>query len=486
MTSAASGGAGHSRADAGSGGDAAAEAFRRLPSVDRLLGQERLAELAERAGADLVTHATRQAIDAARQAIVSGASSSPPSLEELVEQVAQGVGGFLKPRPRRVINAAGVIIHTNLGRAPLSDAALEAMLTVGRGYSDLEYDLAAGERGSRHDHPERLLRLLTGAEAAIVVNNNASAVLLALTAIAAGKEVIVSRGESIEIGGRFRIPDVLRQSGATLVEVGTTNRTYASDYAEAITDATGALLRVHQSNFAIIGFASLPDPTEIADLAHGRDIPLINDLGSGCLLDTTEYGLAPEPTVRDALERERSDIALFSGDKLLGGPQAGIAVGKRELIDAMKRHPLARAVRIDKLDLAALTATLLAYVRGAAPQEIPVWRMISADEETLEARARRWSDEVGSTGLSVVEARTAVGGGSLPGQTLPTRALAIEGERTGPGGPDGLAARLRMPSGNQTPVIGRIEDDRLLLDVRTVLPAEDDELIASLHTALGA
>ena len=486
MTSTSSGGTGHTQAGAGADGDSAAEAFRRLPSVDRLLGQARLVELAEQAGTDLVTHTARQAIDEARQAIARGATSSPPSLEELVEGVADGVSEFLRPRPRRVINAVGVIIHTNLGRAPLSDAALEAMMTVGRGYSDLEYDLAAGDRGSRHEHPERLLQMLTGAEAAIVVNNNASAVLLALTAIAAGTEVIVSRGESIEIGGRFRIPDVLRQSGATLVEVGTTNRTYASDYAEAITDNTGALLRVHQSNFAIIGFTSSPEPLEIAALAQDRSIPLINDLGSGCLLDTAPYGLAPEPTVRDALEREHADIALFSGDKLLGGPQAGIAVGKRELIEAMKRHPLARAVRIDKLDLAALTATLLAYVRGAAPQEIPVWRMISADEESLEARARRWSQEIGEAGLSIVEAQTAVGGGSLPGQTLPTRALAIAGERTGPGGPDGLAARLRMPPGGQTPVIGRIEDDRLLLDVRTVLPEEDAELMDTLKSTLGS
>ncbi len=459
---------------------AQSEALRALPSVDRLVGSESLGTLAESVGTDAVTHAARQAIDDARTAILAGAADNAPNLSSLAEQVAASIDDLLGPRPRRVINAAGVIIHTNLGRAPLSHAAIEAMSSVARGYSDLEYDLQAGERGSRHAHPERLLQFLTGAEAAIVVNNNASAVLLALAAIAGGREVIVSRGEAVEIGGRFRIPDVLRQSGAALVEVGTTNRTYASDYAEAITDNTGALLRVHRSNFLVVGFTSTPDAAEIAEIAHARGVPLINDLGSGCLLDTAQFGLAPEPTVRDTLEREGSDIAMFSGDKLLGGPQAGVAVGSKELIDKMKSHPLARAVRIDKLDLAALTATLQAYARGAALTEVPVWRMISAGVAALDERALRWREEIGGEGLRVVEAETAVGGGSLPGGTLPTRALAIEPSRANA---DAMAQRLRI-SGTHPAIIGRIDEDRLLLDPRTVLPEEDDELISAVRAAL--
>ena len=458
-----------------------ADALRALPSVDRLVGSEPLRALAENVGADTVTHAARETIDAARGAILKGESDTAPDIDALAERVTTAINDLLGPRPRHVINAAGVIIHTNLGRAPLSRAAIEAMANVARGYSDLEYDLQAGERGSRHAHPERLLQFLTGAEAAIVVNNNASAVLLALAAIAGGQEVIVSRGEAVEIGGRFRIPDVLRQSGATLVEVGTTNRTYAADYAEAITDNTGALLRVHRSNFLVMGFTSTPDAAEIAEIAHARSVPLINDLGSGCLLDTSQFGLAPEPTVRDTLEREGADVAMFSGDKLLGGPQAGIAVGRKDLIDKMKSHPLARAVRIDKLDLAALTATLQAYARGAALGDVPVWRMISADVAALDQRALRWQEEIGGEGLRVVEAETAVGGGSLPGGTLPTRALAIEPSRANA---DTLAAQLRKPA-KHTAVIGRIEDDRLLLDPRTVLPEEDDELIAAVRAALG-
>ena len=456
------------------------EALRALPSVDRLVGSEQLAMLVKAVGVEAVTHAARDAIDSARAAIRGGAQNDAADIDSLAQQVGESMRSLFGPRPRRVINAAGVIIHTNLGRAPLSSRAVAAMADVARGYSNLEYDIQEGARGSRHDHPEQLLQFLTGAEAAIVVNNNASAVLLALAAIAGGREVIVSRGEAVEIGGRFRIPDVLRQSGATLVEVGTTNRTYAADYADAITDNTGALLRVHRSNFLVVGFTNTPDASDIAQIAHARDVPLLNDLGSGCMLDTAQFGLAPEPTVREALEREGSDIALFSGDKLLGGPQAGIAVGRKDLIDKMKNHPLARAVRIDKLDLAALTATLQSYARGAALQEIPVWRMIAATVEELEARVLRWQQDIGGEGLSIVDAETAVGGGSLPGGTLPTRALAIERERANA---DALAERLRTERFHQ-PVIARIEDDRLLLDPRTVLPEEDAELIAAARAAL--
>jgi L-seryl-tRNA(Ser) seleniumtransferase len=452
--------------------------YRQLPSVDRLLSNPEVHRLTETVGAGLTTEAARASLDAARKAI--GAGGATPSMDEMARDIYDRVLSLVQPRPRRVINAAGVVIHTNLGRAPLSRAALEAAAAVGGSYSDLEYDLEAGERGSRHTHPERILTALTGAEAAIVVNNNASAVLLALSALAAGKEVIVSRGESIEIGGRFRIPDVMRQSGAKLVEVGTTNRTYPEDYEEAITPETAAILRVHRSNFALVGFTNTPEGREMADMAHRHGLPLINDLGSGCFLDTAKYGLAPEPTVREALA-EGADLALFSGDKLLGGPQAGIAVGAKRHVDRLKRHPLARAVRIDKLDLAALTATLVSYLTGKAEQEIPVWQMISATTEMLERRARAWAQALGMEGVRVIESTSAIGGGSLPGETLPTRVLAVPTALCGPGGPEGLAARLRKGT---PPVVARIADDMLLLDPRTVLPHEDEELAAALKAAL--
>jgi L-seryl-tRNA(Ser) seleniumtransferase len=421
---------------------------------------------------------TRVSLDEARKAI--GGGEPAPNLDALVQDIHERVMVLLRPRPQRVLNAAGVVIHTNLGRAPLSVAAQQAAIAVSGSYSDLEYDLEAGERGSRHVHPEKLLQVLSRAEAAIVVNNNASAVMLALTAVAAGKEVIVSRGEAIEIGGRFRIPDVLRLSGATLIEVGTTNRTYVEDYEEAITPETAAILRVHRSNFALIGFTHTPDAREMAEMAERHGVPMINDLGSGCFLETASYGLTPEPTVQQAVE-EGATVALFSGDKLLGGPQAGIAVGRKELIDRMKRHPLARAVRIDKLDLAALTATLVPYLTGRAEQEVPVWRMISAPVEELERRARAWASALGTEGVEVVDSTSAIGGGSLPGESLPTRALTVPAALCGPGGPEGLAKRMRAGS---PPVVTRIEDDRVYLDPRTVLPEDDEELAAALKAAL--
>ncbi|MBI4329322.1 MAG: L-seryl-tRNA(Sec) selenium transferase, partial [Chloroflexi bacterium] len=373
--------------------------YRRLPGVDRLLAHPLLQEFTARAGHDLLVAIAREALEEARGSIALGAGV--PSMDELAQGAALRLGALLRPRPRPVINATGIVIHTNLGRAPLSRAAQEAVLATARSYSDLEYDLEAGDRGSRHAHAEELLRRLTGAEAAIAVNNNASAVLLALATLAAGKEVVVSRGEAVEIGGGFRIPDVLRQSGAHLVEVGTTNRTYARDYEAAITPETAAILKVHRSNFALVGFTHTPEARELAELAHRRGIPLLHDLGSGCLLDTTRYGLAAEPRVQESVA-EGADLSLFSGDKLLGGPQAGIAVGRGAVVERMKAHPLARAVRMDKLDLAALTATLVSYLTGRAEEEIPVWRMIAAPLAELERRARAWAAGRGE-GVEVVK-----------------------------------------------------------------------------------
>ena len=358
-------------------------------------------------------------------------------------------------------------------------AAAEAVAHVASSYSDLELDLEEGARGSRQAHVSGILRHLTGAEAGLVVNNNASAVLLALSAIAYGKEVIVSRGEAVEIGGGFRIPDVLNRSGAILREVGTTNRTYAADYEDAICADTGALLKVHSSNFVITGFTHETTTGELVEMGARHGVPVIHDLGSGCLLDTARFGLAHEPMVQESVDAG-VDLACFSGDKLLGGPQAGIIVGKREAVSRLAGHPLARAMRIDKLSLAALTSTLVHYLKGQAVEAIPVWRMIAAPLDGLEAAAHRLQEASGGLGR-VERGLSTVGGGSLPGETLPTWLLTIDAGDA-PGGATALAARLRA---SDPPVVARIEDDRVVIDPRTVLPGQEEPLARALHAAVG-
>jgi len=445
------------------------ENFRSLPSVDRLLTDGRIQRLEEAYSRPFVLRVIRQHLEEIRLRIVQGEPA--PTFDQMAESVCAQVHTIAEPSMRRVINATGVILHTNLGRAPLSEEATAAMEECA-GYTNLEIDLDSGKRGSRQVHIESLLCQLTGAEAALAVNNNASAVLLALSALAKRKEVIVSRGQAVEIGGGFRIPDVMRQSGAKLVEVGTTNCTYLLDYEEAITPRTAALLRVHSSNFVVIGFTQVVALEELTQLGDRYDLPVLDDLGSGCLLDTTRFGLGPEPMLQQSIAAG-AGLVMSSADKLLGGPQAGIIVGQRALVDKLRRHPLARAARIDKVRLAGLAATLHHYLKGEAESKIPVWRMISTPLEEIEERAERWSRLLGDA-ASVIEGESMVGGGSLPGGTLPTRLVAIKSR----GKVNQLADQLRKGS---PMVIGRIEKDLLLLDPRAILPGEEEALLSRLR-----
>ncbi len=450
--------------------------LRNLPSVERVLASEPLQALSSEFSHDLLADAVRKCIQDARARALNGRDVA--SFREIANLAANHVLGMGRIQPMPVINATGVVIHTNLGRAPLSSDAVAAMDAAAAGYSNLEIDLESGRRGSRQGHLQRLLNHLTGAKASLLVNNNAAAVLLGLSAVAAGKEVIVSRGEAVEIGGGFRIPDVLEQSGATLVEVGTTNRTYAGDYEAAITENTGALLKVHASNFKVVGFTHSPEVGELVELGDRYNIPVLHDVGSGCLMDTRPFGLSYEPRPQDSV-RAGADLVFFSGDKLLGGPQGGIVVGSNEKVGLLARHPLARAFRIDKMSLAATTATLLHYVKEEALQAIPVWRMISANSEEIRQRASAWAETVGGD-ATVQPSKSTIGGGSLPGESLDSWALCISGQGV-PGGAMGLAARLRE---QPTPVVARIENEQVLMDPRTVLPEQDGQLLAATQTAL--
>ena len=455
---------------------ASSSGYRRLPSVDRILSHQQVRDLIALYQRQAVVGLVQRQMEESRQAIANGVP--PPTLDTIADTVVKRARAEWQTGPRRVINAAGVILHTNLGRAPLSAEATRALLEVATGYTNLEFDLTEGTRGSRHAHAVSLLCQLTGAEASLVVNNNASAVMLGLAALTAGKEVIVSRGEAVEIGGGFRIPDVMAQSGATLQEVGTTNRTYVSDYEQAISENTAALLKVHASNFRISGFTHTPTAEELVAMGTRHGIPVLHDLGSGCLLETTRFGLAHEPMPHESIAAGCA-LAFFSGDKLLGGPQAGIVVGQREHVQRLERHPLARALRIDKLSLAALTATLLHYLKGEATDKIPAWRMIAVPAQEMKSRAQRWKRTLGAR-ATLIQGLSTMGGGSLPGETLPTWLLALSDDGLH-GGAEALAQRLRD---GDPPIIGRIEDDRLLLDPRTVLPEEDEPLVQGVREAV--
>jgi L-seryl-tRNA(Ser) seleniumtransferase len=452
-------------------------ALRGLPSVDRVLAHQALAAVREALPSSLVTEAAREAIDAARRALLDGNSEQAP-LDEIAGRAAENAWLTVAPGLRPVINATGVIIHTNLGRAPLSDAALDAIRQTA-GYSNLEYDLARGERGSRYVHAIGILRRVVGCEDALVVNNNAAALVLALTCLCAGREAILSRGQSVEIGGGFRIPEIMKTSGARLVEVGTTNRTYAHDYADAITSESALIIRVHASNFRIVGFTTQSSVQELADLAHRHGLAMLDDIGSGALLDTTRYGLQAEPTPQASLGAG-ADLVLFSGDKLLGGPQCGVIVGRSHLIGQLKKHPLTRALRVDKLTLAALEATLLHYLKGEAAREVPVWQMLAASQEELRATAEEWAAHLRQAGITckVVPGESTIGGGSLPGETLPTCLLSIPLTEATAGE---MAASLRK---QPTSIIARVERGALLLDPRTVLPHQEQTLLDGLRRIL--
>ncbi|MBV8085990.1 MAG: L-seryl-tRNA(Sec) selenium transferase [Chloroflexi bacterium] len=447
---------------------------RSLPSVDELLRQPALSSAEAQLGHDIVLRAARLVLAEARAVILSeGKDIVPADAATLADNAARAAWRTVTPSLTRVINATGVVIHTNLGRVPLSRGALEAMASTGAGYSTLEFNLASGGRGDRQDHIQDTLRELLGVEGAVVVNNNASAVLLALTALARGKEVVISRSQAVEIGGGFRIPDVMRRSGAKLVEVGTTNRTYLQDYQQAIGARTAMLLRVHSSNFRVIGFTHTVEIGELGELSQRRGVLLADDLGSGALLDTRRFGLMREPTVQDSVAAG-ADVICFSGDKLLGGPQAGIIAGKREAIERLKRDPLMRAMRTDKVTMAGLQATLLEYLMGRAEETLPVWQMIAQPCNAIERRAKGWAERV--KGSVVIAGRSAVGGGSLPEETLPTVLLALPKAAAA----SKLLARLRK---QDPPVIGRIQDGAVVLDPRTVQPDEDEAL---LHGVEGA
>ena len=459
--------------------------LRRVPSVDELLLRPGLVLLCRDVERSLVVETAREVLEGLRREITSGEAQTDELLHPaaIEQRIVHAVQKEFAPSLQAVINASGVILHTNLGRAPLSAHVVEEIRRTATQYSNLEYDLEAGARGKRDVHTARLIERLAGAESAIAVNNCAAAVLLTLAALARGGEVIVSRGELIEIGDGFRIPEIMEQSGAVLREVGTTNRTRLADYENAINEKTRLLLRVHPSNFTVTGFTEKPEVADLIALGARTGLPVIEDLGSGCLVDLSASGIT-EPTVRESIAAGFS-LVLFSGDKLLGGPQAGIIAGKKEFVAKVRRHPLFRALRVDKLTIAALEVTLRAYLRGAW-NDIPAQRMIRLPLEEIAARTRKFHDALqpqaaaSGAAIEIADGSSLVGGGSTPAQSLPTKVLRIASTRHSAAQ---LEARLRQaPAG--IPVIARIEDDRLLLDLRAVFPEQEPALLQSLVAAL--
>jgi len=449
--------------------------FSVIPSIEQLRQRPAVRALEARFGAEATVGALRAAAAEARRALASGADAKV--VGSIEQAAATQLAAAFRPSLAPVINATGVVIHTNLGRAPLAAAAIERVADVARGYSSLEYDVDRGVRGRRDVHAEGLVCRLTGAEAAVVVNNNAAATMIVLAALAAGREVIVSRGELVEIGGGFRVPDVMAQSGATLREVGTTNKTRAADYASAVSDHTALILRVHPSNFTIEGFTERPHLAELVAIGKKFNIPVAEDLGSGNVAGTDPGSDTVSDPMVAATIAAGVDVCCFSGDKLLGGPQAGIIVGRRAQLDRIRKHPLMRALRVDKMTYAALEATLAEYVAGRAQTTVPVQRMLTMTAAEIRARADAVADAIRANHgwrADVVKGASAIGGGSAPGVELPTWLIAIEKAGTTP---DGLEAALRSQT---PPIVARIERDRVLLDLRTVLSEQDSTLLACI------
>lgn len=465
----------HKEANAGQGN----EALRQIPPVDALLNRKAVRALETRFGHPVVVQAARQVLAAQRETIQRSLSTDV-SIETLEAEVIRTVESSSRPSLRKVINATGVVLHTNLGRAPLAQEALRQVLEVAGGYSNLEYDLEKGSRGRRDSHTEQLFRELLGAESTLVVNNNAAALFLALNSLAEGYEVVVSRGELVEIGGSFRVPEICAKSGCILREVGTTNRTRISDYAGAINEKTRAILRVHPSNFQMVGFAERPHVEDLVAIASQHGVVLVEDLGSGCLTDMQLIGLAGEPPVGKSL-RAGVDVVTFSGDKLLGGPQSGILLGKRELLARVRSNPLFRALRVDKLTIAALQATIALYLREDF-QSIPAQRMIRTTQQEITARAKPLAQQLGGLdGFSVRlgDGQSVAGGGSTPGQSLPTTLIFITHSARSS---QDLAQLLHR---NNPPIISRVEQDQLLLDLRTVLGNEEAEIFQAFQSING-
>nr|WP_074350607.1 L-seryl-tRNA(Sec) selenium transferase [Proteiniborus sp. DW1] len=460
--------------------------YSRLPKVDQLLNNENIQQLLKISPREIVTETIREVIDELRVLI----SSKNLTLEELdckinriTEDIRDRVQESLKPRLRKVINASGVVIHTNLGRSLINREIMEHITEIASNYNNLEFDLESGMRGSRYSHLEDIIRKITGAEAAMVVNNNAAAVVLALSSLASNKEIIVSRGELVEIGGSFRIPEVMEQSGAILVDVGTTNKTHLSDYEKSINENTAALMKVHTSNYRILGFTESVSLEELVNLGQKFSLPVIEDLGSGVLVDLSRYGLQYEPTVQESI-RAGVDIVTFSGDKLLGGPQAGIIIGRKKYIDMMKKHPLNRALRVDKFTIAALEATLRLYLsEETAIKKIPTLKMLTMTQEELASKAERLMSQIEQKNLDklkieIVDDYSQVGGGSMPLEQIPTKCIVIYSEDSS------IASLEKNLRANSIPIITRIFKDKLYMDLRTIEEEEFNEIAEGLKFAL--
>jgi len=461
------------------------EKLRQLPSIEKILESEKLKDKIEKYSHPLVTETARETLLSIREEIKENPQDI--SVDQIIEKVSQKVDEKISDMIQPVINATGVILHTNLGRAPLDEETLSHIVEISKSYNNLEFDLKAGKRSHRGVFLQKLLCQLTQAESSLAVNNNAGAVLLILTALAKGKEVIVSRGELVQIGGGFRIPEILALSGAILKEVGTTNKTSLSDYENAITGNAAFLLKVHQSNFRMIGFVERPSVGQLVELGKKHNLCVVEDLGSGVMLRTEDFELAHEPSVLEAISAG-ADLVCFSGDKLLGAPQAGIILGKKKYIDLLRKHPLHRALRLDKMFVAGLESVLLSYLKGEATKKICVWQMISTPLDVLKKRAKNIGAQLKKSGISIsiTESKSTVGGGSLPGETLPTIVISVQSFGTSP--QDKSAPSIDLSADRQAklfreqspPIIGRIEDEKFVLDLRTIFPDQDDLMVKAI------